>query len=311
MVNKIRLGTYNANNLFDRFDDPYLPNDDPWRKKFAGKPKKLEELYALGARIRASNVDVLALQEIECLGALQQFIVGHVGDYYQNRGIISVESNDSRGIDLGAVSTFPLGRVISHRFRRYDGKKHVFSRDCLQVEVLKSDCSETLLTLFICHLKSKYSEHKIGTPEHDADQQDSMEKRKRQVEHTIEIVKACQDVDTDRFAILGDMNDTPDSLALQELLKNNNPLKLYNTFDSIPQNDTNPNSTERRPRDTHKWAKNEEMGHLEKTYSQLDYILLSKELAKAFTGEAKVEQHKFTTGSDHYLSWAELDIDLI
>lgn len=311
MANKIKLGTYNTNNLFDRFDDPYNYSDDPWRTLFASKPKKLVELYDLGARIRSSDVDILALQEIESLGALKEFIVGHVGDYYQTNGIISLESNDPRGIDLGAVSKFPLGRVTSHRFRRYDGKKKVFSRDCLQVEVLKSDYSDVLLTLFVCHLKSKYSSEKAGTPEYVKDQEESVEKRTRQVEHTIKIIQACQDVDNDRFVVLGDMNDTPDSSALNGFLGPNNPLKLHNALNSIPQTDTAPDSPDRRPRDTHKWAKDAEHGHMQTTYSQLDYILLSKALTQAFTGVAKVEQIRFTKGSDHYLSWVELDLDLI
>ena len=50
MSKKIRIGTYNANNLFDRFDDPHNFSDDPWRRKFASKPKKLVDLYAANAR---------------------------------------------------------------------------------------------------------------------------------------------------------------------------------------------------------------------------------------------------------------------
>ena len=45
MGQEIRIGTYNTNNLFDRFDDPYNFSDDPWRRAFAAKPKKLSELY--------------------------------------------------------------------------------------------------------------------------------------------------------------------------------------------------------------------------------------------------------------------------
>ncbi|MGD8545437.1 MAG: endonuclease/exonuclease/phosphatase family protein [Candidatus Bathyarchaeota archaeon] len=307
---KIRIGTYNTNNLFDRFDDPYYTSDDPWRSFYSTRPKTLKEMYNLGARIRSSDVDILALQEIENLGTLHDFIHGQVGPFYKLNGVISLESNDPRGIDLAAVTRFRLGRVISHRFRRYNGKR-VFSRDCLQLEVMHPNRSEVLLTLFICHLKSKYSKYPVGTPEHDRDQQRSLEKRKRQVEHTIQIVKSCQDINNDRFAILGDMNDTPDSPALQGFLRSNNPLKLKEALKSIPQRDTAPNSPRRRPRDTHKWKKDEAKGHMQTTYSQLDYILLSKTLANAFTGLAKVEQRRFTQGSDHYLCWTEFNIALL
>jgi exonuclease III len=310
MSQKIRVGTYNTNNLFDRFDDPYNFSDDPWRRAFAAKPKKLTELYALGARMRSSDVDVLALQEIESLDALREFIKGHVGPSYKLNGVISSESNDPRGIDLGVVSKFPLGRVVSHRFRQHGGRS-VFSRDCLQVEVLypDPDRNEVLLTLFVCHLKSKYSPYLPGTPEYEEDRQKSLEKRERQVAHTIEIVRACQQVDNDHFVVLGDMNDTPDSPALKDFLRPDNPLKLHNALASIPQSDDAPESTKRRPRDTHKWTKDPEKGHPQTTYSQLDYVLLSSALAQAFTGSAKVEQRRYTGGSDHYLCWVELDLE--
>jgi hypothetical protein len=310
MVEKIRVGTYNTNNLFDRFDDPYNVGDDPWRRFFSTRPKKASELFDLGVRIRNSKVHVLGLQEIEGLGALREFIAGNVGPIYKRNGVTSLESNDPRGIDLGVISKFPLGRVISHRFRKH-GTRPVFSRDCLQVEVMYLDRDEVLLTLFVCHLKSKYSSYSAGTPEYQEDQQASLDKRRRQVEHTIEIVQECQDVDQGRFVVLGDMNDTPDSPALHDFLHPSNPLKLQSALTSIQQDDTSPDSVRKRPRDTHRWEKNPEKGHMKTTYSQLDYILLSQTLADAFTGTAKVEQRRNTRGSDHYLCWAELDIDLL
>ena len=305
---KILIGTYNTNNLFDRFDDPYNFSDDPWRRAFAAKPKKLDELYTLGARIRRSDVDILALQEIESLGALREFIKGHVGPSYKLSGVISLESNDPRGIDLGVASKLSFGRVISHRFRKHEGRS-VFSRDCLQVEVLYPDSDEILLTMFVCHLKSKYSSHLPGTDDYEKDQEESLEKRERQVAHTIEIVKACQNVDKDCFVVLGDMNDTPDSTALEDFLRPDNPLKLHNTLASIHQDDDAPESFNRRPRDTHKWAADPEKEHPRTTYSQLDYILLSTPLAQSFTGSAKVEHRPYTGGSDHYLCWVELDLE--
>jgi len=62
MSYKIRIGTYNTNNLFDRFDDPYNYGDDPWQRDFASRPKPLSELYELGARLRSSDLDILALE---------------------------------------------------------------------------------------------------------------------------------------------------------------------------------------------------------------------------------------------------------
>jgi hypothetical protein len=310
MSDLIRIGTYNTNNLFDRFDDPYNFSDDPWQRVFASKPKKLQELYHLGRRISSSKIDILAVQEIESLGALREFVSGHVGPNYPLNGVISFESNDPRGIDLGVISQFPLGRIISHRFRLHNNRP-VFSRDCLQIEILQRNKQDVMLTLFICHLKSKYSPYNIGTPEWKEDQQVSAAKRERQVIHTIEIVQDALNIHNDPFIILGDLNDTSDSPALQGFLKSNNVLRLQDALASIPQADTTPNSTTKRPRDTHKWAKDPDKGHSLTTYSQLDYILLSPLVTKAFTKKAKVEHRQFTTGSDHYLCWAEIDAQIL
>jgi len=105
------------------------------------------------------------------------------------------------------------------------------------------------------------------------------------------------------------MNDTPDAATLSGFLASDNELKLQNAVASVDQPDDAPDSTTRRPRDTHKWPKDPGRGHPHTTYSQLDYILLSSTLADAATGKAKVEQRGNTSGSDHYLSWVELDLD--
>jgi len=317
MTDLIRIGTYNTNNLFDRFDDPYNFRDDSWTAYREGtSPKNLPDLFQLGGRIRSSGVDVLGLQEIESYGALYSFVQGHVGPEYKTQdGIVSVPGNDPRGIDLGLLSKFPIGRVISHRFRKGE-RYRVFSRDCLEVEILTEARDDVLLTVFICHLKSKYSRFDpIRQPtEYLADQAKSQERRAHQVAETIAIVQASRDIETDRFAILGDMNDTRDSAALAGFLDADNPLGLTNVSLSIPDDQEYPqapypDSSKKRKRDTHKWSRTDRFGNSLTTYSQLDFVLLSNALATGFTGNAKVEQRGFTTGSDHYMLWAEVDLD--
>ncbi len=305
MTDLIRIGTYNANNLFDRFDDPYNFRDDAWTAYREGtRPKNLPDLFQLGGRIRSSDVDVLGLQEIESYGALYNFVQGHVGPAYKTQdGVVSVPGNDPRGIDLGLLSKFPIGRVISHRFRKGE-RYRVFSRDCLEIELLTERRDALLLTVFVCHLKSKYSRFDPvkQRDEYIADQEKSQERRAHQVAETIAIVKASRNIRTDRFVILGDMNDTCDSAALGDFLKVDNPLGLTNVSLSIPDDtdypqDAYPDSAKKRARDTHKWTRKDLFGNTLTTYSQLDFVLLSEALAKGFTGNAKVEQrgiyHRF------------------
>jgi hypothetical protein len=43
MASTFKIGTYNVENLFDRFDDPYSRGDDPWGRfgSFAKPRSKL------------------------------------------------------------------------------------------------------------------------------------------------------------------------------------------------------------------------------------------------------------------------------
>jgi endonuclease/exonuclease/phosphatase family metal-dependent hydrolase len=274
----------------------------------------MDDLYELGSRVRSSSVDVLALQEVENYGSLRDFVKGHVGPEYKARdGIVSVQSNDLRGIDLGLLSKLPVGRVISHRYAKSaSGRSLAFSRDCLEIELLGKN-GEVILTVYNSHLKSKYSRFNPVTQptEYAADQEKSAARRLEQVEKTIEIVKSSRNVNRDNFVIVGDMNDTPDSAPLKPFLKNNNVLKLTSALDTIAQTNTDPNSKRRRKRDTHKWTRREG-GATVTTYSQIDYILCSKALWEKFTGKVKVEQRGYTSGTDHYLAYAEFDFgDLV
>lgn len=320
MVKRIRIGTYNVNNLFDRFDDPYLSSDTPWVTFMRTTPKKPYDEYRVGQKIRSSECHILAIQEVESLSALKDFVLGHTGKYYPGTQIISTESNDYRGIDLGLLSKYRLGRIISHRFRERTDGFPVFSRDCLQVEVIverKSLPKPIQITFFICHLKSQYSKFEFGTANYENDINRSKEKRKLQVEETIKIVEEnIKDLENDHFIILGDMNDTPDSEALKGFLDQNNKLKLVNAIEKMEQkfasNNVNPaeydinvtHSKKLRTRDTHVWA-DSPYGRIT---SQLDYILLSPSLKNAFL-KANVEHGKNSAGSDHYLFWVELDLE--
>ena len=311
MAGTFRIATYNIENLFDRFDDPYSGGDDPWGR-FRTSPKPRSKIYDLGHRIRLSRADVIALQEIENFGALMDFVQGSVGPNFKaTKGIVSQQSNDPRGIDLGLLSALPLGRVISHRFNEFTtpgGRRYRFSRDCLQVEVLSRDRSALLLTVFVCHFKSKYSRYNPATQpdEYAADQARSADKRAGEAAEVVRIISAQLDPATDRFAVLGDLNDTPDSPALAALCAPDNPLGLTNATSILPQDDTAAESDRRRPRDTHLWDRIDPVeNRRRKSWAQIDHILCSPALWALRTGAAKVHNSPQKQGSDHYISWAE------
>lgn len=167
-----------------------------------------------------------------------------------------------------------------------------------------------ILTVFICHLKSKYTGiDQFKEPDrYAAAQALNTIKRQAEAEQIVQIVSEEVDVENDLFVILGDLNDTPDSAALAPLLANGNPLGLTNAMTLLPQSDTAPQSDTRRPRDTHVWKRPLADGTRQDEWAQIDFILPSKALWTLNTGVAGVLNSPKNQGSDHFLSYVEFNL---
>ncbi len=279
---EIKIGTYNVNNLFDRFDDPYSYSDDRWSAR-STKPKSLDEIYQLGARLREDDPDVLALQEVEGKGVLYEFNVSQLGRHFRDLSLIP--GNDPRSIDVAVASTIPLGQVVSYQFirDRETGRK-LFSRDLLEVEVLHPDNpGQRLFTMFVSHLKSKYVDPKLKGAERTEAQDRADQRRWKQASVIAQIVQARFPNPNSLFVVAGDFNDTPDAQTLAPLLQNRD-LQLFDIAQSIPEPDD---------RWTHYWKQEDQR-------SQLDYLLLSPGLAQRMApGSAHVVHRPHVGGSDH------------
>ena len=147
-----RIGTYNVQNLFDRFDDPYSVGDDTYGR-FLTRPKARSKLYDAGRRIRENGVprrnhgarpfpiDIVGYRRSKIWG-IARFCASQCWTRYGAKtGVISQPSNDPRGIDLGVIvrtDVFRIGRVISHRFNKFR----------------RSDGNYTNLAETVCRLKS-------------------------------------------------------------------------------------------------------------------------------------------------------------
>lgn len=273
---KIRIGTFNAENLFARFRfkgkrvkkpdgsytyRPYTKEElekiakDGWavdKTKFVSFEEQERRITAKA--IKAIEADILGLQEIEGMDSLKKFVTEFLGQEKYTYKVL-IDANDPRFIDVALLSKYPIAYIRTYQFvRTPGGKSFVFSRDCLEVGVQLSQ--HTVLPVFVNHFKSMMG----GRAE-------TMERRRLQAEQVKQILKQQfgQNPGGKAWVVLGDLNDYLPSQGLAPLLGQS---WLENVVDRIP---------DAQSRWTHYYDDQEE-------YRQLDYLLLSKALADANPG---------------------------
>ncbi|MDH4415096.1 MAG: endonuclease/exonuclease/phosphatase family protein [Rhizobium sp.] len=157
------------------------------------------------------KADVLGVVEAESRPVLKAFndeiLPAVQGKAF--RHVMLIDGNDERGIDVGLMSgpQFPIGRMRSHVDDRLsDGSDRIiFSRDCPEFEV--TTASGNRLLVMVNHFKSKGFGGKI----------ESDRRRKAQATRVAEIVAERLAEGWDYIAVVGDLNDTPDSDPLKPL----------------------------------------------------------------------------------------------
>lgn len=169
-----------------------------------------EEAITMTARmIRDMQADVLALVEIESRPVLTEFhdfiyapLAGH-----SYRHMMVIDGNDRRGIDVGIMAKdgFSIPSMRSHVDEEENGRT-VFSRDCPEY-ILQTPGGERIAVL-PNHFKSKYG----------GNDQASKDKRAAQARFTAHYYERLLGEGIAHVIVLGDLNDTPDSDALQPLL---------------------------------------------------------------------------------------------
>lgn len=247
--------------------------------------------------IREVRADVQCLVEVEDRPVLEDFC-----DHTLLKGIypynMLVDGNDQRGIDVGLLSKYPLGRIKTHVFDM-DGaprQKRIFSRDCPEIAVLLP--GERPLFLLLNHFKSQG----YGSKEsNDA-------RRKAQADRVIQIL-AGYDLSKDLVVVAGDFNDKPDNDPITGLVH------LQGLTDVLAKKFPDPKD---------RWTYRDK--------SQIDYLLVyllvSDPLASAMV-DAGIERRglyqlgKLTKGaeqsfdtvtsdtnyaSDHAAAWAEFSV---
>jgi exonuclease III len=321
----VKVGTFNLNNLFSRFNFSAAVNqiqsggaagaltiryeftdlDNIRLRTFRGKlvtAKTDKETKAIAQRIINMDVDVLAVQEVESIGILKEFNKNNLNNLYPFQ--ILIEGNDPRFIDIGILSKLPIGSISSFQTAVHPDRPNqtVFGRDLLEVEVLNADRSKKLFTLYNNHLKSHF-----GDDDNNGQGKAKNDLRRQQQAESVSQIVAQRMRTNSKYIITGDMNDGPDDGPLSGMLT----IEGNQMFNALANPiETRPAKTERSGHDptttswTHRYIKNRIPEH-----KLFDQIWLSPALKKSFRQAFIDRRTKHGgDGSDHDPAWIELDV---
>lgn len=323
---EIKIGTFNVNNLFSRFNFRFAAQVEAKEGKvdltatkqiletqmleptnYSGRVvtnKSPVERKKIIDRISAMDLDIVALQEVEDIGTLEYFVRHELPSASAYPFIVLVEGNDPRMIDVALISKLPIGQVSSwrHLRRPLNPQEHIFSRDLLQVEVLKPN-GQHALTLFNTHLKSKYIPFTEPNPEQKKLDDDAL--RFLQAQTMAAIIKRQTRPDS-RYVVLGDFNDEPDAQTLAPLAQDVE-LRLVNGLATAQE--TRPFTPINHPPVSPVWTHRYKPDKLPPEYTLFDQIWLSPRLAEHQTG-AVIQRRKNSTGdgSDHDPAYVTIEL---
>ena len=248
--------------------------------------------------LRDVGADIVGVIEAESRFALKRFAdAGLVADgrpRYPH--VMVVDGNDERGIDVGvlAAAGFPLIGQHSH-VDDVDHVGRVFSRDCAEYHFRTPGGAR--VAVLVNHFKSKGYGGKIAS--------DAI--RRRQAQRVADIYRGLVAGGVPHVAIVGDLNDTPESEPLAPLLTGTDlrDISTHPAFDDGGRPGTYGYCTAR---------------------NKLDYVLLSPSLFAAAAGGGIFRQGVWGgkrgtlwpiyptmtaavhAGSDHAAIYADIDL---
>lgn len=219
-----------------------------------GYPKPEAEKAALRDVVRAAAADVIAFQEMGDeghLAELQRDLARDGMDYPHSAWLSAADAERH----VAVLSKVPLARVERHGNVpvRFLGTEDLVKRGVLEVVF---NAGNTELTLFVIHLKSRYTDRRD-------DPGSAIQRAAEAVAIRDLVLERFPDPGTALFLIAGDFNDTRDARPLRAITK-----RGETTIARIL-----PAADDRGDAWTHRYRGNE-------SYSRVDFILVSPGLEK-------------------------------
>lgn len=321
-MKELVVGAFNVRNLFEESDQIYsrkgprfglaadlMPTIDLLPTSGGSVPlKTLSQLQGMAKAIFENGYDILVLEEVENIRALEIFNEEFLDGAYKP---YLIEGNDMRGIDVGFYVKTDLPFHIEARSHKSETWKDplnggkvakLFSRDFPAMIFRLKKAGAPLFTLFGTHFKSKIS--RAGDPE-------SRMLRGAQVQRASEIVKDYeQEFGSDMpLLVAGDFNGEID--REKEFVSLKKVAKLMDSLDLVKP------ALSDEERVTHTY--HPKTGTI---WSQLDAVMVNA-AAKTMVEDAEVYRYKDSQGrpwplpktymettknpSDHFPLRVELD----
>jgi endonuclease/exonuclease/phosphatase family metal-dependent hydrolase len=161
-----------------------------------------------GRVIEAVDADILICVEVEDRPTLQRFNEQVLGAEFNKAyaHVMVIDGNDSRGIDVGILSRFPITGIRSHVDDENSNGERTFSRDCPEYVIAAP--GEKPIVIMPNHFKSKRGGNDIKTQ--------ARRRAQGMRAHAIAVNALAMSA---YVLVAGDLNDTPDSEAVGEVMK--------------------------------------------------------------------------------------------
>ena len=270
-----RVATYNVQNYLEAASGTRPAKSDAARAK-------------IRESIRATKADVIALQEMGSTNALLELRDNLRRDGCDFPFWEHVNAWDTN-IHVAVLSKFPIVARRPHTndaFALFNKQFHV-KRGFAEVDVRVND--RYFFTLLTAHLKSKLTQF-------DADEQELRDEEAMLLREKVEAILTTRP--NANVIVAGDLNDVRDSKPLRTIVAAGRKHALHDTRPAEQNGDDQPNQNPRYPAPqitwTHYYGK-------EDTYRRIDYILLSKGMAKEWVSNDTfiVKIPNWGIGSDH------------